>query len=132
MESKISLLVSALFVEEIVLCLVLTLRLINIPTAVTLLIFNLFFLSLISHLNGTLSKKIGILALGNITGLLWNVVLHYFAIAGAAFFGEPFDLLYSVSHPFLNFIWVVSFWSLSLAFFHKPKNTQEEMKNIDY
>ncbi len=132
MESKISLLVSALFVEAIVLCLVLSLRLINISTAVTLLIFNLFFLSLISNLNGTLSKKIGILALGNITGLLWNVVLHYFAIAGASFFGDPFDLLYAVSYPFLNFIWVVSFWSLSLAFFPKPKNTREEMKNIDY
>jgi hypothetical protein len=132
MEFKISRLVAALLVEAIVLCLILSLSFISISATVTLLIFNLFFLSLIIHLNGTLNSKLGILALGNITGLLWNLVLYYFATAGASFFGEPFNRLYAVSYPFLNFMWVVSFWSLSLTVFPKPKKTREETKKIDY
>jgi len=103
-------------------------RFINIAATATLLIFNLFFLSLTIHLNGTLNRKLGTLSLGNITGLLWNFTLQYFAIAGTTFFGEPFNLFYTVSYPFLNFMWIVSFWSLSLAVLPKPKNSQAEVK----
>lgn len=127
MEFKINHLVAALFVETIVLCLILAIRFINIATTATLAIFDLFFFSLTIHLKGTLSKKLGILTLGNITGLIWNLVLHYFAIAGATFFGEQFKLLYAVFYPFLNFMWVVSFWSLSLAVLPKPKSAQAEV-----
>ncbi len=127
MEFKINHLVAALFVEANVLCLIIALRFINIATTATLLIFDLFFFSLTIHLKGTLSKKLGILTLGNITGLIWNLVLHYFAIAGATFFGEQFRLLYIVFYPFLNFMWVVSFWSLSLAVLPKPKSAQAEV-----
>jgi hypothetical protein len=67
------------------------------------------------------------LALGNITGLFWYFVLHYFAIAGVAFFGEPFNVFYAVSYPFLNFMWIVAFWSLSLTFFPKLKSTAAEV-----
>jgi hypothetical protein len=128
MKPKINLLVLGLFIEAIALCLILSFSIINIAATITLLIFNLFFLSLTIHLNGTFNKKIGILALGNITGLLWNFVLHYFAIAGNTFFGEPFKLFYTVSYPFLNFMWIVSFWSLSLAVLPKPTSTKTEVK----
>jgi len=117
----------ALLLEAITLCLITSFHFSGAATA-TLLIFNLFFFSLIIHLNGTLNRKIAILALGNITGLLWNFVLHHFAIAGVAFFGEPFNVFYAVAYPFLNFMWVVSFWSLSLAILPKPKSTQAEVK----
>jgi hypothetical protein len=86
MKFKSSRLVLGLFLETIALCLILSFSFINIASTATLLIFNLFFLSLIIQLNGTLNKKIGILALGNITGLFWNIVLYYFDIAGVAFF----------------------------------------------
>ena len=128
MESKISRFVTGLFLEAIALCLIMSFRFINIAATATLLIFNLFFLSLTIHLNGTLNRKLGTLALGNITGLLWNFTLQYFAIAGTTFFGEPFNLFYTVSYPFLNFMWIVSFWSLSLAVLPKPKNSQAEVK----
>jgi hypothetical protein len=121
-------LVLGLTIEAITLCLIVSFSFINIAATITLLIFNLFFLSLIIHLNGTLNKKLGILALGNITGLLWNYILHHFAIAGNAFFGDPFNLFYTVSYPFLNFMWIVSFWSLSLAVLPKPRNIQTEVK----
>lgn len=114
--------------EAITLCLIASFRFINIAATATLSIFNLLFLSLTIHLNGTLNKKLGILALGNIIGLFWNFVLQYFAVAGVAFFGESFNAFYAVSYPFLNFTWVVSFWSMSLAFLPKPKSTQAEVK----
>ena len=127
MKSKRSLLVTGLFLEAITLCLILSFSVINIATTATLLIFNLFFLSLTIHLNITLDRKLGILALGNIIGLLWNIALHHFAIAGSNFFGETFNVFYAISYPFLNFMWVVFFWSLSLAVLPKPKSTQTEV-----
>ena len=128
MKFERSRLVIALFLEAITLCLIISFRFVNIAATATLLIFNLLFISLTIHLNGTLNRKLGILALGNITGLFWNFVLNYFAVAGGAFFGEPFNIFYAVSYPFLNFMWVVSFWSLSLASLPKPKSTQAEVK----
>jgi len=119
--------VLGLSIEAITLCLILSFTLINIAATITLSIFNLFFLSITIHLNGKLNKKIGILAVGNITGLLWNFVLHYFAIAGNTFFGNPFNLAYTVAYPFLNFLWVVAFWSLSLTVFPKPASNQTEV-----
>ena len=126
MEFKSSRLVTGLLLEAIGLCLIFSFISINIAVTATLLIFNLFFLSLTIQLNGTLNIKLSILALGNITGLFWNIVLYYFDTAGVAFFGEPFNVFYTVSA--LNFMWVVSFWSLSLVVLPKPKSTQAEVK----
>jgi hypothetical protein len=128
MQFQSSRLVTGLFCEAITLCLIASFRFINIAATATLLIFNLLFLSLTFHLNGTLNKKLSILALGNILGLFWNFVLQYFAFAGVAFFGEAFTGFYAVSYPFLNFMWVVSFWSMSLAFLPKLKSAQAEVK----
>jgi hypothetical protein len=114
--------------EAIALCLIASFRFINIEATVTLLIFNLLFLSLTLQLNGALNRKIGILALGNVIGLLWNSVLHFFAIAGVTFFGETFDVFYAVLYPFLNFMWIVSFWSLGLAFLPNSKGMRAEVK----
>lgn len=120
--------VLGLFLETIALCLIISFRFINIAATATLLIFNLLFLSLTIHLNGTLNRKIVTLTLGNIIGLFWNFILHYFDIAGVTFFGEPFNVFYAVSYPFLNFMWIVSFWSLSLAVLPKPKSKQAAVK----
>jgi hypothetical protein len=117
-----------LFLEAIALCLIMAFRFINIEATATLLVFNLLFLSLIIHLNGTSNKKIGILTIGNIIGFFWCFVLNQFAIVCNAFFGESFSIFYAIAYPFLNFMWIVSFWSLSLAFLPKPKGTQTEVK----
>ena len=121
-------LVLGLFLEAIALCLITSFRFINIESTATLLIFNLLFLSLTFQLNGALNRKLGILALGNIVGLFWNFVLYYFAIAGVTFFGESFNVFYAVFYPFLNFMWIVSFWSLSLTILPKPKSPPAEVK----
>ena len=127
MKFENSRLVLGLFVETIALCLITTFRFTNLESTVTLLVFNLLFFSLIFQLNGALNIKMGILALGNIIGLFWNFALYYFATSGIAFFGEPFNVFYAVFYPFLNFIWIVAFWSLSLTVFPKLKSTEAEV-----
>jgi hypothetical protein len=116
-----------LFLEAIALCFITSFRFINIESTATLLIFNLLFLSLTFQLNGTLNRKLGMLALGNIVGLFWNFVLYYFAIAGGAVFGETFHVFYAVFYPLLNFAWIVSFWSLSIAVLPNPKKASAEV-----
>ena len=113
-----------LFLETIALCLIVSLRSINIESTATLLIFNLLFISLTFQLNGTFNRKLGVLALGNIFGLFWSFVFYYFVNAGALVFGGIFKVFY----PFLNFMWVVSFWSLSLAAFPNPEKGLAEAK----
>ena len=125
MKFKLSHLVLGLFLETIVLCLITSFRFINIESTATLLILNLLFLSLTFQLNGALNRKIGMLALGNIVGLFWNFVLYFFAIAGVMFFGAAFNVFYAVFYPLLNFIWIVSFWSLSLSVLPSPKRHAE-------
>jgi len=128
MKFESSRLVLVLFLEAIVLCLITSFRFINIESTVTLLIFNLLFLSLTLQLNGSLNRKLGMLALGNIIGLFWNFALYFFSITGVMFFGEIFNVFYAVFYPLLNFMWIVSFWSLSLSVLPNPKSMHTEVK----
>ena len=127
MKFECSRLVLGLFLEAIALCLIISFRFINIESTATLLIFNLFFSPSYS-VEWNTQRKLGVLSLGNIIGLFWNFVLHYFDTAGVTFFGDPFNVFYAVSYPFLNFMWIVSFWSLSLTVLPKPKSTSAELK----
>ena len=115
-----------LFLEAIALCLITSFRFIDIESTATLLIFNLLFISLTFQLNGTINRKLGMMALGNVIGLLWSFVLYFFAIAGVTFFGEIFRVFYAVIYPILNFMWIVSFWSLSLSVLPNPNNNAGE------
>jgi hypothetical protein len=121
-------LVSGLFLIVIALCVLASFRFINIESTVILLFFNFLFLFLTFELNGTLNRKLGMLTLGNIIGLFWNFILYFFTIAGSAYFGEAFNVFYAIFRPFLNFMWIISFWSLSIAAFSKPKNLHVETK----
>ena len=121
-------LVSGLFLTAIALCIIASFRFINTEATITLLFFNFLFLLLTFELNGTLNRKLGILALGNTVGLFWNFILYFFTIAGSAYFGETFNVFYAVFRPFLNFMWIISFWSLSIAAFPKPEHLHAEAK----
>lgn len=120
--------VSISFVEAIVLCLLASFRLINLESTVTLLIFNLLFTSLIFQLKGAVNRKLFLLALGNVIGLFWSYVFCSVSAVGTLVFGEDFNIVYAIFFPFLNFTWVVSFWSLSLAVLTPQANTGTEGK----
>ncbi len=113
---------SAFLIEAIILCNVASYILItnshsyaNIHSTATLVIFNLLFVFLMFQLHGSLNRKLGLLAMGNLMGLCWNLVFNFFNIAGVYSFGENFNILYMVVFPFLSSLWMVSFWSLSLT-----------------
>ena len=114
--------------QLIALSLMASFRFINLESTITLLIFNLLFASLIFQLNGTTSRKMCMLAMGNIVGFVWNLVFYYFSSAGAAYFGKAFDAFYTIVYPLLNLMWIVPFWSLSLSFLAKPQKIGAEAK----
>jgi len=128
MKFESSRLVSGFFLEVIALCVIASFRFISTESALMLLFFNFLFIILTFELNGTINRKLGMLTLGNIIGLFWNFIIYFFTIAGIAYFGEVFNVFCAVFSPFLNFMWIISFWSLSLAAFPKPKNLHVEVK----
>ncbi len=89
---------------------------INTESAFMVSIFNFLFISLIFPLNGTLTRKLCMLLMGNIIGLLWNNLISLLAVTVSNYFGKFFDAFYIILNPFLNLIWIVSFWSISAIF----------------
>jgi hypothetical protein len=125
--------VSILLVEAIVVCIATTYFLIyksnstaQIQSTATLVLFNIIFGSLFFQLNGTLNLKLSLLTVGNFMGLCWNFTFNSFIIAGTTLYGETFNHLCLIFFPFLSWIWIVSFWSLSLTLFHRDNRLFKE------
>jgi hypothetical protein len=123
-----SLLLAGFSLEVIALCLVASFALISIESTIMLLIFNVLFVSLTFGLNGKLSRKLCLLSMGNVIGLVWGFTLYSLATFGNAYFGGAFVILFRVLHPFLYFVWMVSFWSMSLSALPNPKNNSVAMQ----
>src|SRR4030066_1681883 len=124
----INLLVAGFFLEVIALCLIASFIFISIESTTMLLIFNFLFISLTFGLTGKLTRKLCLLSLGNVIGLFWDFTLYSLATSGNAYFGGTFTTLFRILHPFLYFMWVVSFWSISLSVLPKPENNSVEMR----
>jgi len=105
----------------ILLCNIFAFKFVNLNAAITLLIFNFLFISLIFQLNGSITQKTGLLMIGNIVGLFWNYLFNFFAQAGEFYIGATFDPLYTILYPLLNLIWIVPIWSMSLGALPKPE-----------
>ena len=94
---------------------------VNNEAALMLIVFNFLFVSLVFPLDGAFIKKIMLLLIGNVIGLLWNSVFSSFSYVAACYFGEFLNVLYVILNPLLNFVWVVSFWSISLSILASSK-----------
>ena len=75
----------------------------------------MLFISITFQLNCDVNRKLGLLALGNFVGFGWNFIFNNVALEGALFFGKPFLVLYVFFFPFINSLWLISYWSLSLT-----------------
>jgi hypothetical protein len=115
----LNLLVSVLSIETIILSLVASFRFVNLQSTVTLIIFDLFFVSLFFQLNGSYAIKSVMLMAGNVLGVFWNMLFYYFSLAGCTYFGVSFNVVFTLLYPILNLMWIVPFWSLSLSFLPK-------------
>jgi hypothetical protein len=113
--------------EVIVLCFVVTYFWIDLQSIVTLLVFNVVFISLLTLLNGDRCLKMGLLAAGNVVGMAWNYCFHIIMIAAAdslTVSNATLSVFYTIAYPFLNSFWVIAFWSLSLTTLHHSKALQ--------
>jgi len=97
---------------------------VNGEAAFMLMVFDFLFVSLVFPLDGSFVKKIGLLLIGNVIGLLWNSVFSSFSYVAACYFGGFLNVLYMILNPLLNLIWVVSFWSISLSVLASSKTVK--------
>jgi len=121
-ESKINHLILGFSVVGIAFCVFLSFFLINEESTVMLVVFNLLFISLTFPLNGTPTRKACLLLIGNVIGLFWNYLFSLFAYVGTYYLGDFFRALYIILSPFINLVWIVSFWSMSLTALSNSKN----------
>jgi len=119
---KIKWLILGFSLGWIAFCVFLSFLLINEGATVMLVVFNLLFASLILPLNGTSTRKAYLLLIGNFIGLFWNYLFSLLAYVGIFYLGEYFKALYIILSPFANLVWIVSFWSMSLANLSNSKN----------
>jgi hypothetical protein len=126
MEFRGERLLKLLLIEATALAVIASFRFINLESAITLTIFTFLFASLIFQLDGSTTKKLALLSIGNAIGLFWNLVFFYFAFVGAAYFGKAFEIFNIILYPFLNLMWIVPFWSLSLGFLPKSRSLPRE------
>ena len=117
--------------QIIALCLLASFRFVSLESTITLVVFNFFFASIIFLLNGSVNRKLGMLSIGNVIGLLWNMIFHYFSLVGTFYFGNGFEAFYTITFPLLNLMWVVPFWSVSMGFLPKSQNVGEEARRYD-
>jgi hypothetical protein len=124
-------LASMLFVQLIVLSVYVSLKFLDLKSTAVLLIFNFLFISLTWKLNGDSTRKLGLLATGNMLGLAWNYAVYslVFEVTGL---GGIFGVLSTIVYPFLDSIWIVTFWSLSLTVLPKPRILEAEKPQLDY
>jgi len=67
---------------------------------------------------------------GNIIGLLWNYLFSMFVVTVVNYFGRFFDIVYIILNPFVNLVWIVSFWSISLTVLANSKK-ENRMLRLD-
>lgn len=95
-----------------------------------LVVFNFLFVSLVFSLNGSLAKKVLLLSTGNIIGVLWALLFSMFVYV-LNHFGAAFNVLYMILGPFVNLVWIVTFFSLSLTAFASEKTGGLILDNRD-
>jgi len=92
--------------------------------AQTLITFNFLFLLILTPLKGSLARKIEILLLGNILSLVWSTLFYLLVHSTVGQMDGVFNAFYIILSPLLNVLWVVAFWSTSLAFLAEGKETK--------
>jgi hypothetical protein len=95
------------------------------PSVTILLLFNVFFILILSQLHGSIPLKVFILIIGNLLGTTLNLLFYAFAENIHTLFGLSTTIVLTVTYPILNFVWIVPFWSLSLSLFTKPAVPQK-------
>jgi len=97
-----------------------------------LVVFNVFFVCMLFPLNGSLKRKLAVLALGNIICLIWNTMFSMLVGTVATSVWVGFNALLIMLSPLLNSLWVVSLWSISLTLLADSGKREATVAESDY
>jgi len=104
-------------------------QILDISALVAIIFFNLLFVFLLFPLEGTLLRKIVLLFAGNIVGLLWYLIQLSLKEASMFFLStDAFNIIILVAKPLIDFVWIVSIWSLSLSVLASAKRKTEGLE----
>jgi len=104
-------------------------QILDISALVAIIFFNLLFVFLLFPLEGTLLRKLALLFAGNIVGLLWYLIQLSLKEASMFFLStDAFTIITIVAKPLIDFVWIVSIWSLSLSVLASAKRKTEGLE----
>jgi hypothetical protein len=92
--------------------------------------FNLLFVFLLFPLEGPLLRKVVLLIVGNHVGALWYIIQLSFENAFFFLNTDLFKIIFLVAKPLIDFVWIVSIWSLSLSVLAPYKRKTERLENL--
>lgn len=115
LDRVIYLLIRSIFLLISGLCLLIAFNPDSLSPFVILVIFNILFLSIFFQLEGNLTKKLAILAAGNLLGSSFNFLFSTFSTIASHQLGASVEIMFSLAYPILTLLWIVPFWSLSLS-----------------
>jgi len=99
--------------------------LLSLSALIAIILFNLLFVFLLFPLEGSLLRKVGLLFAGNFVGALWYLMRSAFQEASVFFLSiDALKVIAVVVSPIIDFIWIVSLWSLSLSVLASAKKTR--------
>lgn len=103
-------------------------RIFDVSALVAISFFNILFVCLLFPLEGTLLRKIALLFAGNIVGVLWYLIQLAFQEASFSILNtDAFKVIALIGKPLIDFVWIVSIWSLSLSVLASAKQKTERL-----
>ena len=90
-------------------------QLLESSALITILVFNILSIILTFPLKGPLWCKIAWLGMGNLMGVVWNLVRSSLITVATGIETQTFSLTIFVLGPVTDFIWLVPVWSLGIS-----------------
>ena len=103
-------------------------RILDNSALVAVTFFNILFVFLLFPLNGKLLQKITLLLIGNSIGILWYITQLFFGDIFSFMNADAFKIIILVAKPLVDFVWIVSVWSLSLSVLASYRNKAERLE----
>jgi len=121
--------VGSVFAAAIILSHFQLVQILDISALVAISFFNLLFVFLLFPLEGTLLRKIVLLFAGNSVGLLWYLIQLSLKEVSMFFLStDAFKIITILAKPLIDFVWIVSIWSLSLSVLASAKRKTERLE----
>jgi len=119
--------VGSVLVTAIIVLHVQLIRKLDLPALVAIIFFNLLFVFLLFPLKGPLLRKIVLLIAGNNVGALWYIIQLSFEDAFFFLNTDLFKIIFLVAKPLIDFVWIVTVWSLSLSVLASYRGKMERL-----